>query len=69
MFSKIHVSINLHLSQERRKKDGLGDLAWTESKKPVGHYKGCEASCQISCFFCYFLFYPEKNLVGSKLTS
>jgi len=30
--------------EERRKKDGPGDHAWAESKKPVavGQYKGCE---------------------------
>jgi len=28
--------------EERRKKDGLGDHAWAEPKKPVGNYNGCE---------------------------
>jgi len=28
--------------EERRKKDGLGDHTWAESKKPVGHYGGFE---------------------------
>ena len=63
-FQTINLGINWHPSQERRKRDGLslGDHAWAESKKPVGQFKGFQASCQISCFLIFSLFYPVKNL-------
>ena len=66
-FQTINLGINWHPSQERRKKDGLGDHAWAESKKPVGHYKGFEASCEILQVvkfpvFLLFSLYLEKNL-------
>ena len=60
-FQTINLGINWHPSQERRKRDGLslGDHAWAESKKPVGQFKGFQASCetlhcQISCFSAIF---------------